>query len=168
MSMRSKLLAVGTAAVAALALVAAAGPASAAHHPTTAKAAGVQHFLINEIDGREGVVAWGVFAGGGRDVQHGSSDTLHLGGGTVVIRHPDQQSHFRFHLNPTTCVAKIMGRGKYQLVSGTGRFSGVGGHGTYRFSGRAVLGRNASGDCKTHGAPLHEVATIKAHGPAHL
>src|SRR4051794_40172174 len=118
--MRSKLLATAVVAVSALALVSASGPAPPAHRPTTnAKAAGVQHFLINEIDGREGVVAWGVFAGGGRDVQHGSTDTLHLGGGTVTIRHPDSQSHFSFHLNPSTCVAKISGRGKYQLVAGT-------------------------------------------------
>ena len=173
--MRSKLVASGVAVLAAIGLggsvYAGSGSATVTRPTSTAAvatASNIEHFRIVGINQKEGVVAHGVFTGAGRAEQHGQTDTLHLGGGAIEVKHPDSQSHFRFHLNPTTCYVTIFGRGKYQIMSGTGRFEGVTGHGTYRFHGQGVLNRTDTGDCQKRGEPRYQVSTIRAHGPARL
>ena len=96
---------IGAAAAAAALVLGVAAPAGAAtaSHPT-----GREYILITIADGHELVIAHGAFTGAGSDdAEHENYDVLHLGGGTLRINHPDQQSHFTFKLNPRSCFVEF-------------------------------------------------------------
>lgn len=138
--------------------------------PATQAAAKSQpeHFLVTTgPDGKQVVVAHGAFAGGGRDVSSGQKDVLHLGGGTVTLKHPNSESQFsQGPAHPKSCFVSLEGSGKYTLVNGTGRFEGVSGHGTFAYTGQAIAQRKGDGTCDTHSRPKAEAVYITASGPA--
>ena len=114
------------------------------------------------------VVAHGAFAGGGRDVALSQSDVMHLGGGTLTIRHPDRESTFTDKVDPKTCFVAFAITGRYTLGRGTGKYAGVTGSGTYKVSEQGFLKRTKSGTCSQTAAPTIEVGFVRAHGPVTL
>jgi hypothetical protein len=155
--------AIGAAAASAAIVAATAVPATAAtsHH------AGREYFLITVADQHETVVAHGAFVGAGKDVEHDQSDTLHLGGGTLEIYHPDRQSTFSFTVNPKTCFLSFTITGKYTLGAGTGKYAGITGHGNYVVKEQGIARRTKAGACNVNVEPAHIAGYIKASGPAY-
>lgn len=110
------------------------------------------------------VVAHGAFVGGGKDVAGNNHDTLHLGGGTLRINHPDGKSHFHQKLNPKTCFLSFTITGPYTLNHGTGKYAGYTGSGTYKVTANAIAKRSASGACNENASPKAEAVFIRASG----
>ncbi len=59
-----------------------------------------------------------------------------------------------------------MQRGRQQPC--TGRYAGLGGHGTYQLSILFIGARNSEGKCSRTKPPVAFQLIIKAHGPAQL
>ena len=153
---------IGVAAAAAAVMAAVVAPASAA----TGGHSGTEYFLITVADSHQSVVAHGLFTGAGKDVEHEESDTLHLGGGTLEIFHPDAQSHFSYTLNKKTCFIAFNITGRYTIGAGTGRYTGITGHGTYVVKEQGIAGRTESGACSLNAEPSHLVGYVRGSGPA--
>jgi|SRR5579875_141118 len=144
-----------------------------AHHGAAAKRS-VEHFYITELNfpstGLHDVnraIVNGPIVGGGKDSTKGAVDTLHLAKGTLRIKHPNKQSTFKAHVNPSTCFATFTITGKY-TVTGTGAYRNASGHGTYSGIGRGVLSRTKSGSCSERAEPAPDAVDIVAHGPLTL
>lgn len=142
--------------------------ASTDRQSQTSRASTTEHFLITAINEKQGAVTHGLFTDAGKDVTKGNKDILHLTGGTVTIKHPNKQGHYTFHVNPKTCLATFTLRGKYTLISGTGDYAGVRGHGRYLGHGQGILKTKADGTCNQRADATYEVVYINASGPASM
>ena len=149
------------------ALVASASCAAALVLPASATAAtrsGIEYFLIDLSSSQ--TVAHGVFTGGGRDdANHSDFDILHLGGGTLRVTHPNKDSHIKFSLNPKSCFFSLTGTGTYTLGYGTGRFTGVTGHGRYVLKEQGIAPRTSAGACNGNARPKPLIGYVNASGP---
>jgi hypothetical protein len=153
----------GAATAAAALVLGGAASAVASPQPTT------EYFLITVGGGSQSVIAHGVFTGGGKDdASHDNYDILHLGGGQLRINHPDKDSHFTYHIDPTSCFVTFKITGTYTLGSGTGRFVNASGNGTYRVKEEGIAPRKSSGACNTNAEPKLLTGYINASGPAML
>lgn len=124
--------------------------------------------LITQAGNTSVAVVHGAFTGGGRDVTKGNKDILHLGGGTLTVKHKESDAKESFKLNPKTCFLHFKITGPYTITAATGRFKGVGGNGTYVVHGQSVLKHKANGKCNQRARPKAEVTYIMAHGPVTL
>ena len=152
---------IGVATAAAAIMIGAVAPATASTQKT-----GPEYFLLALADNHQTVVAHGLFTGAGRDVEHEESDTLYLGGGTLEIYHPDSKSHFSFKANPKSCFGTFTITGQYTLGAGTGRFTGITGHGNYVVNEQGIAPRKKSGACNFNTEPAHLAGYVEASGPA--
>jgi hypothetical protein len=122
---------------------------------------GTQHFLLLETgvsaNPPQALIATGPIHAAGKDVV--LSDTLDrfvFPKGNVRIKHTPQSSNDTF--DPVTCLGTFTESGTYQLVSGTGAYDHVRGHGTYTVQASFV-------GCDQNGPPTVFTLQIKAHGP---
>jgi len=116
---------------------------------------------------RAPVIATGLFTAGGRDhVVSNNVDKFVFPKGTITVRHSNSKGPQSF--NPRTCLLRINQHGTYKILSGTGAYAGITGHGGYRLTILAVAARGANGKCTMKKRPAAIELEIQARGPASL
>ena len=159
--MRKTILAVTTAAIAALGITIAA---------TASAATKTEHFsFIDTSDGSQAAsaIATGAFTAGGTTVLNRGTDTLRLSHGTIKLA-----IHFthapKTSANPTTCLITEHSSGTYRLAGGTGTYKGISGSGHFAQAAHQV-GPTAHGKCSfTSGTPSASQQIVTASGPVSL
>jgi hypothetical protein len=167
MQHRTRLLAAASTAVTAAALAVSGLAAASAATPA---ASGTEHFQIMTTSSSERapstIVATGVFTAGGLDHPGSKADTITFPGGGFKISH--SRGHGKQTFNPKTCLFVISQHGTFKVGSGTGKYAGISGHGTYQLSILAVGARTAKGACSKNASPVAWEQVIKASGPVTL
>lgn len=105
------------------------------------------HVASTNQAGPGAIIVTGVFDDGGVEHPSRTVDSAVFSDGTFRIDHSAGQPTTRF--NSQTCVGTITQTGPFRVYDGTGRFSGIGGSGTYWFYATYTTGRNAAGCTKT-------------------
>jgi hypothetical protein len=160
--------AVVAAAATTLALTGAAASAGAAVSGTAAS--GTEHFQLMSTSATATtapVIAYGVFTGVAVDHTGNKVDTFVFSNGTFKVRHTPAKHGSRQHFNPRTCLFQLSQHGTYKLLSGTGKYAGITGHGTYQLT-ILFIGAKSNGKCSQSLPPLAFQQQIKAVGPVHL
>lgn len=91
--------------------------------------------------------------------------TLYFQAGNLRVKHTQTSSKQSF--NAKTCVDSVVGGGLYTVVSGTGKFYGAKGHGTYEVDITFTLPRLKNGKCNTSqsAVPVSGKIEFRASGP---
>jgi hypothetical protein len=160
-SMRKIILAVTTAAIAALAITVAAAASTGTK---------TEHFsFIDTSDSSQAAsaIATGAFTTGGATVLNRGTDTLRLSHGTIKMKihftHAPQTT-----ANPTTCLVTEHSSGTYTLADGTGTYTGLSGSGRFAQAAHQV-GPTANGKCSfASGNPVASQQIVTASGPVSL
>jgi hypothetical protein len=97
------------------------------------------------------MIMYGAVVAAGVDHQGVKSDTLKFPGGSFKIDHTERKG--TEHISQKTCLAQVLNVGTYKLSGGTGKYKGISGHGTYRFTQLFTVKR-VKGFCETKLAPL--------------
>jgi hypothetical protein len=144
------------AAFAALAITATAAAATSAPP-------GIEHWTVestNPVSATAVLIARGPLTVGGTiNLQTGH---VTLPGGTLTLSH--KQSWGTQGQNPRTCLTTVTSSGTYTVTGGTGRYTRVHGHGTYRLTAYAIVGK-VNGKCATHVVPYAQTELLTATGP---
>jgi len=144
--------------------------ASAAPVHARPAASGIEHFQLMSTNGDTNgapIVATGLFTDGGRDhVVNNNTDKFVFQKGTITVKHSNGKGPQSF--NPRTCLIRINQHGTYRLVSGTGAYAGISGHGRYHLTILGIAARNANGKCSQRKRPVAIELEIQAVGPASL
>jgi hypothetical protein len=144
--------------------------ASAAPVHARPAAVGTEHFQLMSVTGdtnRSPVIATGLFTAGGRDhVVNNNTDKFVFPKGTITVRHSNSKGPQSF--NPRTCLLRVNQHGTYKILSGTGAYTGITGHGRYRLTILAVGARGANGKCTQKKPPVAIELEIQARGPVSL
>lgn len=131
--------------------------------------AATEHFQIMTTSATSNprVIAHGVFTGAAVDHQHEAinTDTFTFTGGSFKIKH--SPGHGKQSFNPKTCLLTVSEHGTYTLSAGTGRYAGIGGHGTFKLSILEIAARS-KGRCSMTKKPVAFQSLINAQGPVHL
>ena len=98
-------------------------------------------------------------AGGTVNLQTGH---VTLPGGTLTLSH--KQSWGTRGENPRTCLATVTSSGTYKVTGGTGRYTRVQGHGTYRLTAYAIV-KKVKGKCAINVVPYAQTELLTATGP---
>ena len=101
------------------------------------------------------IIVTGVVEDGGVEHPSRTVDSAVFSDGTFRIDHSAGQPTARF--NPQTCVGTITQTGPFRVYGGTGRFSRLGGSGTYWFYATYTTGRTAAGCTKTMTAYIETI-----------
>ena len=143
--------------------------ATAAPRATTAAASGVEQFrfMSTSATSNEGpVIARGVFTAGGVEIV--TSNT------TGIFKFPNGTIKFSFSpptgpesFNSRTCLFTANVHGTNKLLSGTGSYAGISGHGTYRQNALAVAPRS-HGKCDQTKPPVALEQLVIGVVPVHL
>lgn len=151
------------------AAIALSGTLAAAATPDGSGASGTEHFQFMSTSAtatRDTVIAYGVFTAGGVDITTSeTTDTLKFPDGTIKLRHSAGTGPQTF--NRHTCLFTVHQHGTYQLVSGTGKYAGISGHGRFRLDILAV-GARSHGKCSQQAPPVTFELIVRASGPVHL
>jgi hypothetical protein len=143
--------------------------AAAAPHAAQAGTSGIEHFQIMSTSAtatKDTVIAHGLFTAGGVDVTtSNTTDTFKFPNGTIKVRHSPGTGPQSF--NRHTCLITVHQHGTYTLVSGTGKYAGISGHGTYKLDILAI-GARSHGKCTQKKPPVTFELIVRASGPAHL
>ena len=125
------------------------GPGGAWGGSAAASSGRAEYFHVASTNqaGPGAIIVTGVFNDGGVEHPSRTVDSAVFGDGTFRIDHSSGQPTTRF--NARTCVGTITQTGPFRVYDGTGRFSGLGGSGTYWFYATYTTGRNAAGCTKT-------------------
>jgi hypothetical protein len=115
--------------------------------PTSSGRTEYFHVASTNQAGPGAIIVTGVFDDGGIEHPSRTVDSAVFSDGTFRIDHGAGQPTSRF--DPQTCVGTITQTGPFRVYDGTGRFSGLGGSGTYWFYVTYTTGRNAAGCTKT-------------------
>jgi hypothetical protein len=165
-----KTLLTATGAIAAASTIAITGIAAAAAAPATQQTvSGTEHVQVMSTSTTSttgSAIAYGAFTAAG---------TAHLGSakvGTVVfpagvIKLSHRPGKGTTHFNPKTCLAVISQPGTYTIVSGTGAYAGITGHGTYQLNLTFIASRS-TGKCSSTQPPVAEQELLRLSGPVHL
>jgi hypothetical protein len=141
--------------------------ARAAQPAARAAVSGTEHFQLMTTSPSQHtpstIIATGVFTAGGVDHAGNKADTVTFPGGSFKINH--SRGHGKQSFNPKTCLFVISQHGTFKLSSGTGKYAGISGHGTYQLSIMAVAARTAKGACSQKVPPVAWEQIIKASGP---
>jgi hypothetical protein len=164
--MRKMIISAVTAAAAA-AVMGGTGLAAASTHTAVS---GTEHFQMMTTSGTGStgsVIASGVFTAPAVDHEHEATNTatFTFSNGTITLKHSNGTG--TQHFDPTTCLLTINQHGTYKLLSGTGKYAGISGSGTYQLS---ILGIGASsgGKCVQNKPPVAFHQVINASGPVSL
>jgi hypothetical protein len=160
--------------VAAGAAVAATGVTMALTVPAGASPAGVsgtmrlQGVTTSAAAVSAQVIAYGAFTayGTGYFVDD-TTDKIAFADGAFMVSHP-APSGGNPVFNTKTCLAQFTEKGTYTLSGGTGRYKGIGGHGTYTASILAIVAKTRGGACDENTRPVAYQQEITASGPVHL
>lgn len=166
MQMRIKRAIAAASVVVAAAATGAAGLTAAG--ASTASKTGTEHFQLmstSATSNKASFIATGVFTAGGVDTQ-GNVDHVKLPGGGFVITH--KQKKGSQHFSTKTCLGVVTSTGTYKLGKGTGKYTGISGHGTYSLRILFVGARTAAGKCSKNKAPVTFQQLITASGPVTL
>jgi hypothetical protein len=151
----------------ALSALPAASAAPAHARPATS---GTEHFQLMSVTGdtnHSPVIATGLFTAGGRDhVVNNSTDKFVFLNGTITVKHSPGKGPQSF--NPRTGLLRINQHGTYKILSGTGAYARITGHGGYHLTILAVAARGANGKCTMKKRPAAVELEIQARGPASL
>jgi len=85
-----------------------------------------------------------------------------LRGGKLTLSH--HQLHGSSTFNSRTCLATVTSSGTYRITGGTGRYRHVRGHGHYRLTAYAIVGK-VDGKCTTKVVPYAQETLLTASGP---
>jgi hypothetical protein len=157
-------------AAAVAAAIAVAGTSAAIASPHAAQAAHgperIQIMSTSTTSASSSVIASGVFtAAGHAKVGNTPVTKLVFPRGIVKISHkPARSGH---HFSPRTCLNVITQSGTYKLLSGTGAYAGVSGHGTFRL-GLMFIAARVHGQCSSAKPPVAEQEVLQLTGTAHL
>jgi hypothetical protein len=124
-------------------------PGGAWGGPAPGSSGRTEYFRVASTNqaGPGAIIVTGVFDDGGIEHPSRTVDSAVFSDGTFRIDHSAGQPTARF--NSQTCVGTITQTGPFRVYDGTGRFSGVGGSGTYWFYATYTTERNAAGCTKT-------------------
>ena len=144
-------------------------PATAAPRATTAAASGIEQFRFMSTSATSNtgpVIARGVFTAGGVEIV--TSNT------TGIFKFPNGTIKFSFSpptgpesFNSRTCLFTANVHGTNKLLSGTGSYAGISGHGTYRQNVLAVAPRSG-GKCAPRKPPVAFENLVIGVVPVHL
>ena len=144
--------------------------ASAAPAHARPAVSGTAHFQLMSTNGntnRAPVIATGLFTAGGRDhVVSNNVDKFVFPKGTITVRHSNSKGPQSF--NPRTCLLRVNQHGTYKILSGTGAYANITGHGVYKLTILAVGARGSNGKCTQKKPPVAVQLEIQAVGPASL
>jgi hypothetical protein len=144
--------------------------ASAAPAHARPAISGIEHFQLMSTTGdtnHSPVIATGLFTAGGRDhVVSNNIDKFVFPKGTITVRHSNSKGPQSF--NPRTCLLRVNQHGTYKILSGTGAYAGITGHGGYKLTILAVTARGSNGKCTMKKRPAAIELEIQAKGPASL
>jgi len=162
-----KILASAATAAAAAAVIGGAGLAAASTHTGVG---GTEHFQMMTTTGTGStgsVIASGVFTAPAVDHEHQATNTstFTFANGTINIKHSTGTG--TQHFDPKTCLLTISLHGTYKLLSGTGKYAGISGSGTYQVSILAI-GASSGGRCVQSKPPVAFHQVINASGPVSL
>ena len=161
----------GAGAVATVAAIAVSGVMTASAAPTSAHVtvSGTEHFQMMTTSGTGStgsVIASGVFTAAGVDHEHSNNtSTFTFSNGTINIKHSSGTG--TQHFDPKTCLLTVNFHGTYKLVSGTGKYAGISGSGTYKLNILAI-GAKSGGKCTRNKPPVAFHQVINATGPVTL
>jgi hypothetical protein len=168
---RSRLIG-GAGALATMAAITVSGVMTASAAPTGAHVAvsGTEHFQMmttSATASTSSVIASGVFTAPGVDHEHQATNTatFTFSNGTINLKHSNGTG--TQHFNPKTCLMTINLHGTYKLVSGTGKYAGISGSGTYQLSILGI-GAKSGGKCVQNKPPVAFHQVINASGPVTL
>jgi hypothetical protein len=124
-----------------------------------------EHFVLVQTDPAEDapqtVYAVGPVSGVAVDnVLSDTRDEFAFPDGTITIDHTAR--HHKENFDTTTCEGTFSESGTYTVVSGTGAYESVRGHGTY------TVNAAAKGSCDENTPPSSLVVIIEADGPLSL
>jgi hypothetical protein len=111
------------------------------------------------------IIFQGVFTAGGTGINGQLTNKIVLPGGTFILDH--RKAAAKQHLDSRSCLETLVGSGPYTLRDGTGRYSGIQGHGNLTLNVKFVLPRTPSG-CATKGKPLAYIEIDSGDGPVSL
>ena len=113
------------------------------------------------------MIASGVFTASGVDHEHQATNTatFTFSNGTINLKHSNGTG--TQHFDPKTCLLTISQHGTYKLVSGTGKYAGISGSGTYQLSILGI-GAKSGGKCVQNKPPVAFHQVINASGPVTL
>jgi hypothetical protein len=149
---RAALAATGAAAVATvvgLAVPAGASPLAARPAAVT----GAEHFQMmntttSETATTNPLLAWGLITAAGVDKEHANNtDTFTFPGGSFLVKHATKKGTAHQSFNPKTCLFQYSERGTFKVGSGTGKFKGISGSGTYALSVIGIGAKLKNGTC---------------------
>jgi hypothetical protein len=148
--------------------IALSGTLAATAAPSGSGASGIEHFQFMSTSAtatKDTVIAHGVFTAGGIDITTSdTTDRLKFPHGTIKLRHSPGTGPQSF--NPRTCLITVHQHGTYTLLSGTGKYAGISGHGRYQLDILAV-GARSHGKCTQKKPPVTFELIIHASGPVH-
>jgi hypothetical protein len=143
--------------------------ATAAPRAAGAGDAGIEHFQFmstSATSNKSTVIAQGVFTAGGVDIATSkTTDTIQFPNGTIKLRHSPGTGTTSF--NPHTCLLTVNLHGTYNLLSGTGGYAAISGHGTFQLQILAVSARS-QGKCTQSKPPVAYELLVRASGPVDL
>jgi hypothetical protein len=123
----------------------------------------IEHWTVestNPVSAVATLIARGPLTVGGTiNLQTGH---VQLPGGTLTLSH--HQVWGTQGENPRTCLATVTSAGTYRVADGTGRYSHISGHGTYRLTAYAIV-RKVNGHCATNVVPYAQTELLTADGP---
>lgn len=161
-----RILAAATATVAgAIAVTSIAASASA--QPAAVKS-GMEHIQVvsSAAGAPASAIAYGVFTGGGSsNLGNSRVGKLALNGGSINLSHKAAKGGTE-HFNPHSCLTSVIQRGTFKIVSGTGRFRDISGHGTYDLS-FLMVGAKVKGVCSQAKPPLAQQQVLHLSGHVH-
>jgi hypothetical protein len=161
-----KILASAATAAAAAAMIGGAGLASASTHTGVS---GTEHFQMmttSATSNASSVIASGVFTAPATDREGPNNlGTFTFSNGTIVVKHSNGTG--TQHFDPKTCLMTINQHGTYNLVKGTGAYTGISGSGNYQLSILAI-GARSGGKCTQNKPPVAWHQVINASGPVSL
>ena len=123
----------------------------------------IEHWTVestNPVSATAVLIARGPLTVGGTiNLQTGH---VKLPGGTLTLSH--KQSWGTRGENPRTCLATVTSSGTYKVTGGTGRYTRVQGHGTYRLTAYAIV-KKVKGKCAINVVPYAQTELLTATGP---
>jgi hypothetical protein len=143
------MVAAAVATVVGLAVPAGASPLAA--RPSTVS--GTEHFQMmntttSETSTTNPLIAWGLFTLPGVDVEHANNtDTFKFPGGTFLVKHATKKGTAHQSFNAKTCLFQYSEQGTLKVGSGTGKFKGISGSGTYALSVIGIGAKLKNGKC---------------------
>ena len=160
-----RLLGVAAAVVFAASLAVTGATAASATPARVSGTLSIQIVSTSTTSPTESVIAHGLFTDYGVDHPGNTVDKIVLQNGSFKVAHSAGVGPQSF--NPQTCLLIVTEHGTYKISSGTGKYRGIAGSGTYHFSLMSIAAR-VNGKCSQTLPPVAYQLIITASGPVSL